>query len=64
VDNDQTVFIAACDNHRIVAWKRGDNEGHVVAGSQERGSGLHQLYNPTGVHIDNETQSYYLRPRE
>jgi hypothetical protein len=41
VDDDYTVFIADTWNHRIVAWKKGDIEGHVVVGGQGQGNGLH-----------------------
>jgi hypothetical protein len=40
---DDTVFIADSDNHRIVAWKKGDTEGHIVAGGQGKGNGFDRL---------------------
>jgi sugar lactone lactonase YvrE len=64
VDNDDTVFIADDENHRIVAWKNGDNEGHVVAGGQGKGSGLHQLNRPADVLIDKETKSLIICDRD
>ncbi|CAF5180672.1 unnamed protein product, partial [Rotaria sp. Silwood1] len=36
VDDDQTIYIADCYNHRIVEWKSGATNGNVVAG----GNGL------------------------
>jgi sugar lactone lactonase YvrE len=60
VDDDSTVFIADTWNHRIVAWKQGDNEGHVVAGGQGKGDGLHQLCKPIDVLIDKETKSLII----
>jgi sugar lactone lactonase YvrE len=60
VDDDDTVFIADYYNNRIVAWKKGDNEGHVVAGGQGDGNGLHQLNYPTDVLIDKETKSLII----
>jgi sugar lactone lactonase YvrE len=60
VDDDDTVFIADTRNHRIVTWKKGDNEGHVAAGGQGKGHGLHQLDQPTDVLIDNETKSLII----
>jgi sugar lactone lactonase YvrE len=60
VDDDDTVFIAEWENHRIVAWKNGDNEGHVVAGGQGEGNGLHQLDRPTDVLLDKETKSLII----
>jgi sugar lactone lactonase YvrE len=60
VDNDDTVFIADTRNHRIIAWKKDDNKGNVVAGGQGNGSGLHQLHEPTDVLIDKETKSLII----
>jgi sugar lactone lactonase YvrE len=60
VDDDGTVFIADFNNHRIMAWKKGDNAGHVVAGGQGQGNGLHQLNGPTDVLIDEETNSLII----
>jgi sugar lactone lactonase YvrE len=60
VDDDDTVFVADWENHRIMAWKKGDNEGHVVAGGPEPGNGLHQLNLPTDVLIDKATNSLII----
>jgi sugar lactone lactonase YvrE len=60
VDDDGIVFVSDPGNHRIVAWKKSDNEGHVVAGGQGRGNGLHQLNWPTDVIIDKETNSLII----
>jgi sugar lactone lactonase YvrE len=63
VDDDDTVFIADAENHRIVAWKKGDHEGHVVAGGQGLGNELHQLNLPTDFLIDKETNSLIICDR-
>jgi sugar lactone lactonase YvrE len=60
VDDDDTLFIADYCNHRITAWKKGDNAGLVVAGGQGLGNGLHQLSYPTAVLIDKETKSLII----
>jgi sugar lactone lactonase YvrE len=60
VDDDDTVFVADHDNHRIVAWEKGDIEGHVVAGGKGRGNKLHQLDQPTGVLIDKVKKSLII----
>jgi hypothetical protein len=60
VDDDGTLFIADFGNHRIVAWKKGDNECHVVAGGQRQGNGLNQLDPPTYILIDKETKSLII----
>ncbi|CAF4983586.1 unnamed protein product, partial [Rotaria socialis] len=61
VDDDQTVIIADFGNHRIMRWKNGDTtNGQVVAGGNGEGNGLHQLYRPTDVLIDKETDSLII----
>jgi sugar lactone lactonase YvrE len=60
VDDNDTVFIADWRNHRIVAWKKGDNKGHIVAGGQGEGNGLHQLNRTTDVRIDKDMQSLII----
>ncbi|CAF3476888.1 unnamed protein product, partial [Rotaria socialis] len=65
VDDDQTVVIADCYNHRIMQWKNGDTTNEqVVAGGNGQGSGLNQLNNPTDVLIDKETDSLIICDRE
>jgi sugar lactone lactonase YvrE len=54
VDDDETVFTADWGNHRVIAMKKDDNRGHLVAGGQRAGNGLHQLHHPTDVLVDNE----------
>ncbi|CAF1450049.1 unnamed protein product, partial [Rotaria magnacalcarata] len=61
VDDDQTVVIADCWNHRIMQWKNGDTtNGQVVAGGNGQGNGLNQFYCPTDVLIDKETDSLII----
>ncbi|CAF5002182.1 unnamed protein product, partial [Rotaria sp. Silwood1] len=49
VDEDQTIYVADQDNHRIVEWKWGATSGQVVAGGNGQGSGAHQLNEPRDV---------------
>ncbi|CAF4582077.1 unnamed protein product, partial [Rotaria socialis] len=61
VDDDQTVVIAEYMNHRVMQWKNGDTmNGQVVAGGKGAGNGSHQLYAPTDVLIDKETDSLII----
>ena len=46
-DDDQTVYIADCSNHRILGWKIGANNGKCVAGGNGPGKGNDQLNHPT-----------------
>jgi sugar lactone lactonase YvrE len=58
------MFIADCVNHRIMAWKKGDTAGYVVAGGQGAGNGSHQLNRPTDVLIDKWTSSLIICDRD
>ena len=60
VDDDQTMVIADCWNHRIIQWKIGDTNGQVVAGGHGEGNRLDQLNSPTDVLIDKETDSLII----
>ncbi|CAF4630358.1 unnamed protein product [Rotaria socialis] len=60
VDDDQTVFIADTDNHRIVEWQIGEKTGQIVAGGNGAGNRIDQLYQPTNVVLDNETNSLII----
>jgi sugar lactone lactonase YvrE len=60
VDDDDTLFIADYGDNRIVAWKKGDNEGHVVAGGQGQGNGLQRLKYLTDDLVDNETKNLII----
>jgi len=60
VDDDQTIYVADYNNHRIMEWKRGATSGQVVAGGNEKGSGAHQLSYPLDVIVDKERDSLII----
>ncbi|CAF1500767.1 unnamed protein product, partial [Rotaria sp. Silwood1] len=60
VDDDQTIYVADCGNHRIVEWKSGATNGKVVAGGNGDGNGAHQLSYPYDVIIDKESDSLII----
>ncbi|CAF1123147.1 unnamed protein product [Rotaria sp. Silwood1] len=60
VDDDQTIYIADCANHRIVEWKSGATNGKVVAGGNGEGNGAHQLHCPLDVIIDKESDNLLI----
>ena len=49
----QSVYIADLNNHRIVKWKLGENNGQIVAG----GNGIDELSSPTDVIVDEKNRS-------
>ncbi|CAF1548944.1 unnamed protein product [Rotaria sp. Silwood1] len=64
VDDDQTIYVADCWNHRIVEWKPGATNGKVVAGGNGEGNGAHQLNSPYDVIIDKESDSLIINDGE
>lgn len=59
-DEERKIFIADQDNHRILAWKLGDNSGQVVAGNNGKGNQTNQLDLPTHVIFDKVTDSLII----
>ncbi|CAF3825424.1 unnamed protein product [Rotaria sp. Silwood1] len=57
VADDQTVVIADSYNNRIIQWKLGDADPRVVVGNRDEKHRLDQLYGPTDVLIDKNTDS-------
>ena len=60
VDEQETVIVADCGNHRIMEWKRGDTSGRVLAGGNGQGDGPDQSNRPTDVLVDRETNSLII----
>ncbi|CAF5057900.1 unnamed protein product [Rotaria sp. Silwood1] len=60
IDDDQTIYVADCWNHRIVEWKSGATNEKVVAGGNGDGKEAHQLNNPLDVIIDKESDSLII----
>lgn len=54
IDDDGTVYIADCENHRVMEWKPGATSGQVVAGDNGQGNADHQLNEPQDVIIDKQ----------
>ncbi|CAF0800202.1 unnamed protein product [Rotaria sp. Silwood1] len=63
VDDDQTIYVADCQNHRIMEWKSGATNGKVAAGGNGEGNGAHQLSFPYDVIIDKESDSLIISDR-
>ncbi|CAF0760306.1 unnamed protein product [Adineta steineri] len=53
-DDDHSIYIADTGNHRVVRWEFDADEGVVVAGGNERGDKIDQLYGPVDVILDKE----------
>ena len=59
-DDNQSILIADSMNDRIVEWNIGASNGKVIGGGQGRRNRLDQLYYPTHVLIDKETNSLFI----
>jgi sugar lactone lactonase YvrE len=60
IDNDQTIYVADSDNHRIVEWTSNAINGRIVAGGNGRGSQNDQLNYPTKVIVDKLNNSLII----
>ena len=59
-DEQQTIYIADYENHRIVKSKFGRNNSQVVAGGNGEGDRIDQLSRPTDVIVDQKTKSLII----
>jgi sugar lactone lactonase YvrE len=59
VDEDQTIYVADNENHRIVEWKRDASQGRVVAGDNRTG----HLSCPCDVFLDRKTDNLLICDR-
>ncbi|CAF1370333.1 unnamed protein product [Adineta steineri] len=58
VDEDQSVYVADDNNHRVMKWRKDAKEGKIVAGGNGKGENLNQLSKPEGVIVDDLGQIY------
>ena len=49
LDNNQNLFIADSENHRIVCWLKNASQGHIVAGTGAYGSWFSLLKKPSAI---------------
>ncbi|CAF1429447.1 unnamed protein product [Adineta ricciae] len=59
-DDDQTIYISDCNNHRVIAWNLNTQIGHVVAGGNGKGIGANQLNSPRNAILDKKTDSLII----
>jgi len=59
-DQQQTIYVADCGNHRIIKWKFGERNGEVVAGGNERRNRIDQLNYPSSVILDQNKKSLII----
>ncbi|CAF1440550.1 unnamed protein product [Adineta steineri] len=57
VDHLGQIYVADGNNHRIMRWCEGDEEGEIVVGENGRGN---QLNYPKGLSFDDEENLYVV----
>ncbi|CAF1249539.1 unnamed protein product [Adineta steineri] len=60
IDEKKNIFIADCDNHRIIEWKYNSKEGQIIAGGNGQGNKIHQLNHPTDVIVNHQNHSIII----
>ncbi|CAF0841939.1 unnamed protein product [Adineta steineri] len=63
IDKNKNIFIADCENHRIVEWKYNAKQGQVIAGGNGKGNRTDQLNEPTNVIVDQQNHSIIIADR-
>ncbi|CAF1079799.1 unnamed protein product [Adineta steineri] len=58
VDDLGQIYIADCDNHRVMRWCEGKEEGEIVVGGYGQGHQTNQLNYPCGLSFDDEGNLY------
>ena len=59
-DEDETIYVADTDNHRIVLWKGNATDGLIVAGGNGQGSRNDRLNKPTKMTVDKQNDSLII----
>jgi sugar lactone lactonase YvrE len=60
VDEDQTIYVTDCDNHRIMRWYKGAREASIVVGGNGGGEQANQFNNPGGISFDQQGNLYVV----
>jgi sugar lactone lactonase YvrE len=58
VDQFGTVYVADCNNHRIMRWLKGATRGTVLVGGNGAGEQANQLRCPDGLAFDRHGNIY------
>jgi DNA-binding beta-propeller fold protein YncE len=60
VDQLGTVYVADCNNHRVMRWPRGATQGSVVVGGNGLGGEANQLNYPISLAFDRQNNLYVV----
>ena len=60
VDQLGTVYVADCNNHRIIGWLKGATHGNIVVSENGQGEQTNQLNGPLDFSFDRENNLYVV----
>jgi sugar lactone lactonase YvrE len=63
MDQNGSLYVCDSQKNEVRRWKRGDQNGTIVAGGNGRGKHLNQFNCPTYIFVD-EDYSLYVSDRE
>jgi DNA-binding beta-propeller fold protein YncE len=58
VDRLGQIYVADCENHRVMRWCEGSKEGTIVVGGRGLGKESNQFYRPVGLSFDEQGNLY------
>ncbi|CAF0987088.1 unnamed protein product [Adineta steineri] len=58
VDAFGQIYVADCNNHRVMRWYEGKQKGEIVVGGDGQGNQSNQLNRPRGLSFDDEGNLY------
>ena len=62
MDDQRYLYVSDVSKHEVRRYQIGDKNGTVVAGGNGEGDGMHQLYRPTYIFVD-QNNSIYISDR-
>jgi len=60
VDQTSTIYVADCNNNRIMRWFKGATEGSIVVGNNGTGKRPHQFNCPCALAFDQFNNLYVV----
>ena len=60
VDQFGFLYVADCDNHRIIRYTPNDMQGSIVIGEKGQGDQSFQLNSPVGLTLDKDNHLYVV----
>lgn len=58
VDNEYSIYVSDCENHRVMKWRKNASTGIQVAGGSTSGTDMTHLCYPSGIVVDRQGTIY------